>query len=224
MAPSQIALPAQPSEGTTRRARVPQQARSAATRRRILEATVESLAEGGWAATTTTEVGRRAGVSQGAIFKHFPSKALLIATAIEHLFAQLIRDFRDAFDAIEGEGALAGAVAILWDLFRDPRLQGAYELYLASRTDADLREALVPVLARHRTSLHAEAARLFPAASGSPHFTASVDVILNALQGAALSAIALPDPDSESAHLEQVERLARRELFALGEPAHTAGG
>jgi AcrR family transcriptional regulator len=194
---------------------VPQQARSAATRYRLLEATVDVLAERGWSATTTPEIGRRAGISQGAIFKHFPNKALLIAAAVEHLFARLVSDFRETFAGITGAQRLRGAVAILWDLFRDPRLLAAYELYLASRTDEDLRLALAPVLTRHRDSLHAEAARLFPQAAEAPEFGASVDLVLNALQGAALAAIAVSDPEAERAHLAQVERLARRELGAL---------
>ena len=55
--------------------RVPQQARSVATRRRLLDAAVETLLSLGLARTSTTEVCRRAGVSQGALFKHFASKA-----------------------------------------------------------------------------------------------------------------------------------------------------
>ncbi|MGH0038419.1 MAG: TetR/AcrR family transcriptional regulator [Myxococcota bacterium] len=199
-------------------ARVPQQARSVATRLRLLEATVETLVECGWAATTTTEVGRRAGVSQGAIFKHFPNKSLLIAASIEHLFTGLIEDFRESFEAVRGEQALADAIRILWEIFRDARLQGAFELYLAARTDADLRSALAPVLVRHRATLYAEAARLFPAAADDPDFASAVDVVLNALQGAALSAIALSDPEAERAQLAQVERWARRELGQLGQP------
>lgn len=45
--------------------KAPQQDRSRATRQRLLEAAVESLAEVGYAATTVSVVATRAGVSRG---------------------------------------------------------------------------------------------------------------------------------------------------------------
>ncbi|MFC8454028.1 TetR family transcriptional regulator, partial [Kitasatospora sp. NPDC057223] len=46
-------------------ARAPQQDRSRATRRRLLEAAVECLAEVGWNGSTVSVVAERAGVSRG---------------------------------------------------------------------------------------------------------------------------------------------------------------
>ena len=60
------------------------QARSRATRVRLLQATAAALEELGYAGASTTEVARRAGVSQGALYKHFPSKVQLLA-ALERL-------------------------------------------------------------------------------------------------------------------------------------------
>ena len=51
----------------TRQVLEPQQDRSAETRRRVLDAAIELLAAAGYAATTTTAVGERAGVSRGAL-------------------------------------------------------------------------------------------------------------------------------------------------------------
>ena len=65
------------------RPRRTQAERSAATRALLLEAAIASLASVGWANTTTTEVCRRAGVSQGALFKHFPTKTELLCRAAE---------------------------------------------------------------------------------------------------------------------------------------------
>jgi AcrR family transcriptional regulator len=61
----------------------PQQARSRETRRHLVEACIGVLVERGLARTSTTEVCRRAGVSQGALFKHFPTQQALFATTIE---------------------------------------------------------------------------------------------------------------------------------------------
>lgn len=50
---------------------------SAARRKAILDATLPLFARKGFAATTTKEIAQAAGVSEGLIFKHFPSKASL---------------------------------------------------------------------------------------------------------------------------------------------------
>lgn len=213
------APPASGPSPSERRAPRPRQARSVATRTRLLEATVGCLVELGLAGTTTPEVGRRAGVSQGAVFKHFPTKAALLAATVEHLFAELIAGFRAGFaQAGEEEGdPIPRVIAMLWTIFQEPRLLAAYELYVASRTDADLRRALAPVLLRHREALREEARRMFPAAAArEPEFDAAVDVLLNALQGAALGAIPLPDPESERRQLVHLEAVARSMLRGPG--------
>jgi AcrR family transcriptional regulator len=59
-------------------------ARGAATRRRIVVAARELIAEGGYAAAQVATVAERAGVATGTVYRHFPSKA--------DLFAQVFRE------------------------------------------------------------------------------------------------------------------------------------
>ncbi|MCA9510182.1 MAG: TetR/AcrR family transcriptional regulator [Myxococcales bacterium] len=192
----------------------PQQARSRATRRRLLAAAIECLVEDGYAATTTAAVCQRARVSQGALFKHFPSKAALIVAAAAHLFAELIEEFRAAFREIEGhEDPSAAAVRLLDRSFRQPRLHAAFELYLVSRHDAELRAALDPVVRDHRERLREEARRLFPhAAATNPEFDAFVDVVVSTMQGRALGGLVAPDARADVRELVTLYRLVRREL------------
>ena len=49
-----------------------------ATRGQLLEAALECLIERGYAGTTLAEVTARAGLSNGALWKHFPTKAQLM--------------------------------------------------------------------------------------------------------------------------------------------------
>ncbi|MDX1650177.1 MAG: TetR/AcrR family transcriptional regulator [Myxococcota bacterium] len=191
----------------------PRQARSRATRQRLLEATLAAILELGLARASTPEVCRRAGVSQGALFKHFASKATLIAAATEHLFGRLVEDFRRAFAEVADEpDRVAAAVCALAAVFREPRLAVAFELYVAARTDEELHAALAPVLARHRENLHAEARALFPEAARAPRFLPVVDAVVDALQGAAGGALVLPAPASEARRLDELVAYARREL------------
>lgn len=59
--------------------------RSAETKERILEATLACLSEKGYAATSTNDVVKRAGVSRGALMHHFSSKSDLVAAAAVYL-------------------------------------------------------------------------------------------------------------------------------------------
>src|SRR5687768_9713992 len=74
-------------------ARRTQEQRREETRRRLLDATITALMEQGYARLTTVEVAKRAGVSHGAIFTHFETKADLLCASVEHLFPQLIQDY-----------------------------------------------------------------------------------------------------------------------------------
>ncbi|MCB9591426.1 MAG: TetR family transcriptional regulator [Sandaracinaceae bacterium] len=191
------------------------QARAVATRRRLLKATIECMVELGHSRTTTTEVCRRAGVSQGALYKHFATKQDLLGATVEHLFLDLIEGYRSALsDAVQAhEDRIAAALELLWATFRAPALMAAFELYTAARTDPELREALRPVLEQHRANLRDEARRLFPeAAATNPRFDDAVAGILSTLQGAAMMEMALPSPDAGRAELAFLDAVARREL------------
>ena len=99
----------------------PKQARALATRQKLLDATAASLCELGYASTTTTTVVRRAGVSQGALFKHFGTKGQLIAEAMAQLLAKLFSDFRFAFsNAADEDDPLSRALPHLWSVFLKP--------------------------------------------------------------------------------------------------------
>jgi len=194
--------------------RRPQQARSLLTRHKLLSSTLACLAERGFARTSTTDVCRHAGVSQGALYKHFGSKKMLFAATVEHLFLELVDDCRAAFEAMaDSDDRVAAAVRLLWKTFTRPLLQVAFELYVAARTDAELREALEPVLRAHRRNIRAQAATLFPEAAVShPDFGTIVDLILDAMQGAALGRMVLEDEAVLERELRRLEALARREL------------
>ncbi len=189
------------------------QARSVATRARLLEAAIETLVAQGYAALTTTEVCRRAGLSQGALFKHFESKAGLVGAMAERLFSALIEDFRAGFGGAGHPDQLGAVLKQLARSFDEPRLLAALELYTTARTDAVLRAQLAPVLAKHRANLLREARELFPrAADANRDFDAVVDTVIAALQGAALGGLVTADPDSAQRSLTWLERLLRMEL------------
>src|SRR5437764_3220914 len=86
--------------GSTPKQRRTQAQRSASTRAALLDATITSLVEVGYANTTTTGIAERAGVSRGAQMHHFPTKADLVASAIEHLADKRVALARGQVDKV----------------------------------------------------------------------------------------------------------------------------
>jgi len=120
------------------------------TRAALLDATVSSLVDLGFSGTTTTEVAHRAGVSLGALLHHFPSKADLLAAAVGHVLERRQAEFREAMTGVApGVDRIDAAIDLLWSSFSGPTFTAWLELWVASRTDAELaREILAVATAR----------------------------------------------------------------------------
>ncbi|MBX3251741.1 MAG: TetR/AcrR family transcriptional regulator [Myxococcales bacterium] len=199
-------------------ASAPRQARAVATRERLVQAASELLAEQGLRGTTTTAVASRAGMSQGALFKHFPTKVEVLAGGTEAALATLVEAFRAGLPRRPPESVderLAVGVDALWRVFRLPAMQGIFEVYLAARTDPELARALEPLLAAHRANIHAEARALLPelADQAPGALEAGVDAVVYAMQGVALGLFS-NDETREREHLAFFRRLAVHELAA----------
>src|SRR3954469_18310436 len=111
------------------------QDRGVITRAALVDAAVECLIEQGYAATTTVEVAKRAGVSRGAQLHHFPTKAELLAAAVEHLYARRRAEFRAAVAAMpDGVDRIDSSVDLLWSMFSGPTFPAWLELQVAART------------------------------------------------------------------------------------------
>jgi AcrR family transcriptional regulator len=144
------------------------QERSVATRAALLDAAIECLVERGYAATTTIETVRRAGVSRGAQLHHFPTKAQLMAEAVEHLFDRRRAEFREAFAAIDPKAdRLDAALELLWSIFQGPAFVAWTELWVAARTDPELAVAVLDVERHFTAETRSMFAELFPEQSPS---------------------------------------------------------
>ena len=113
---------------------------------RLLDATVDCLVEYGYAGTTVTRIAERAGVTRGAQVHHYRTKADLVIAAVSYLAgrsaelgASLIEQAMQADDAV---GAL---LDLLWEMHQGPTFTAAVELWVAARTDPDLREHVAGV-------------------------------------------------------------------------------
>jgi AcrR family transcriptional regulator len=175
-----------PTTESSRRRRS-QAERSATTRQALLDATIRCLIEEGYASTTTARIAERAGVSRGAHLPHFQTRSALVAAAIEHLARRRGEELRATVDTLpSGRGRTAAGLDLLWSSYASPMSQAALDLWAAGRTDAELREHLVPferAMDRHTMEL---ARRLFPDAAAREDFDEVVEFILATIRGLSL--------------------------------------
>ncbi|WP_245563930.1 TetR/AcrR family transcriptional regulator [Nocardia testacea] len=150
--------------GSARPASVPPARAGIATRREqhartheaLLDATMRCLVEHGYAGTTTQRIQEAAGVSRGALLHHFPSKSELLVAAIHHIADIRLRHFGEVVaDLGDGPEALAQLVRAIRSAMTGPPFQAALELWAASRTDTQLRAALLPAEKRLGSALRA---------------------------------------------------------------------
>jgi AcrR family transcriptional regulator len=171
-----------------------QQQRRDETRRALLDATVESLIDVGFARTTTLEVQRRADVSRGALLHHFPSKAELLVAAVDHLAEMRARELKLLAGQLPDERASRArtdaVLELLWQCFSGTFFQVAMELRTAARTDPELRPVLVAGERALRDRIVSQARTLFGKdVADHPGLERALDFTLQFMIGAAMTAV-----------------------------------
>src|SRR5215468_134533 len=188
--------------------------RSAAMQARLLDAALQCLVDLGYAGTTTTVVAERAGVSRGAQLHHFPTRAALVAAAVEHLYARLTEAYQAGFARLpRGADRLRAAIDLLWSMFTEPRYAAVLELFTAARADRELRDHLRPIAERHQANVYRLAHRYFPeAARLGRAFDAVLTLVLDAMQGMASTRMVHDHGPSEADRLDALYHIAARAL------------
>jgi AcrR family transcriptional regulator len=176
-----------------------QDERSAATIARVLDATITAIIELGHAGATIREICARAGVSQGGLFRHFPTRKDLLVATLAESHARQLREMQQVAETPDPHAAIAR----MRDVINRPDTTVWLELCVAARTDAELRDAVRPLLARHHESLRRVAER-HPsfAALTSESQSIWLDIAERVFQAEALWRQLTPPPDLGEATLE----------------------
>ena len=174
--------------------REPKQDRSRATRARLLEATVECLAEQGWTATTVGVVAERAGVSRGAAQHHFPAREDLITAALEMMF-----EIRRGEALVEmsslptGPGRTEAVVVRLVDYYVSPLFKAALQVWTAGAADPALRERILPLEIKFGRDVHRMAIAALGVDDNDPTTHHLVQATLDLARGLALADVLTDD-------------------------------
>jgi AcrR family transcriptional regulator len=185
------------------------QQRTAEMRARLLEATIACFLELGYAATTTTEVADRAGVSRGAMLHHFPSKEELVLAAVEHLFHRRKAEFLAAFAKVpKNADRPAAALDILAKILGGDSFYVWLELAVAGRTDEKLGRRVRELGARTAQEVEKTFRELFPPpATPNPFFDAAPRFAFAILQGLAVDRLLVTE---RAMKVEEVLTLLKR--------------
>jgi AcrR family transcriptional regulator len=181
-------------------------------RRRLLDATVDCLVRYGYAGTTTTRVTELAGVTRGAQVHHFPTRADLVAAAVRYLALKRTELAFEKIDAVHrSPDPLDAALDLMWEVHQGPLLYATIEMWVAARTDQELREQLTKVEPAARASLIEFAEAAFGEYSTNPRFRHVMYTAMDAVRGILLAGLS----DEDSTNLYKRWRRAKADLRDL---------
>jgi AcrR family transcriptional regulator len=177
-----------------------QQQRREETVARLLDASIATISEVGYARASAAVICKRAAVSDGALFRHFDTMGdFMAATAYEVMRRQLEEFTKRVAEIPSDAPALEAALTILRDVTANPTNTVMYELLIAARTDEKLKATLQSVLEQYSAKIY-DVAQALPGSDAFPEetFPAVVAMLTNVFDGAAIVRAVLPQPDIEA--------------------------
>jgi AcrR family transcriptional regulator len=169
-----------------------------------LRATIDSLAEIGFAGTSTVVIQKRAGVSRGRLLHQFGSRDELLVAAVRHLASEWFNELSEHADLTEvGKDRIGLAIRRLWITNDSPLFWAAMELWLGSRNDPELTRAI----ARSEKTIGSLIKNYCDALFGAeicahPAYIPTREILLTSMRGVALT-YAFSDRDmKQDPHLD----------------------
>ncbi|MCV7284857.1 TetR/AcrR family transcriptional regulator [Mycolicibacterium wolinskyi] len=189
-----------------------QQQRREETVARLLDASIDTIIDVGYAKASAAVIARRAKVSDGALFRHFPTMGDFMAATGREVMRRQLELFTKRVTEIPAEQpALEAVLTILRDVTGNDTNTVMYELMVAARTDEKLKAALRDMLGEYATNIY-ETARTVPGSEQFPEdvFTAAVAILINTFDGAAIVRSVLPQPELEGPRIALLTALLSR--------------
>lgn len=196
-----------------------QQQRREDTIARLLDASIATIIEVGYARASAKVIAQRAHVSDGALFRHFPTMSDFMAATAQEAGRRLIElGVRKVAEIPGGKPTLEEALTILRDVTVDPTNTVIYELAVAARTDEKLRHTLRDVVALYIATIHEAVLPSLPEefeAAGDADFLAMFALVLSSFNGAALFRHVLSQPGFGEAQIPLLTSLLSSSVIAL---------
>ncbi|WP_406230309.1 TetR/AcrR family transcriptional regulator [Nocardia sp. NBC_01009] len=182
--------------------------RRAATIAKLVDATIEAIAEVGYHRASLGEISQRSGVSKGGIFRHFDSRIDLVVAAAEEVGHQHMAAFnsravsRTPRDFVQVMRAARAQI-------RDRTNTVWFELLVAARTEPELQARLAPVA--HALIADVERAAVETLGPEIPPELAQLlaTSLIHMFDGEAIFRSTYPRPELEDARIDYVAEAYR---------------
>lgn len=192
----------------SRRQRRSQQERRESTIALLIDATISTISEVGYAQTSLGAVCERSGVSKGGLFRHFDSRLDLVVAAAAEVARRHTESVRARFAELRAP-TIADALRVMRERHRARDNVVWFELMVAARTDAELRSRLSVTGKR----FFAELLQIARTVRGTEVFSdAELELLVNTLEhtfdGETIRREIAPDPVVEDRRLSLLVEFA----------------
>lgn len=177
----------------------------------LLDASIETIIEVGYARASAKVITQRAQVSDGALFRHFPTMGDFMAATAQEAGRRQLDEIAKRMATLPADASIDEFLAIMRDLASNPTNTVLHELMVAARTDEMLRAPLRDVLAVYVGKIYEAARSAFSADEirefGEENFATLVAVLINSFDGAAIAGQVLAHHEIEERRIPMVASL-----------------
>jgi AcrR family transcriptional regulator len=117
----------------------------------LMEAALGTLGDVGFTRLRTADVAKRSGMSEGTLFRYFPTKYDLVRASLEQTLNRHFERLVSRFMELQTTTMIdrRALLTLLWELLSHPEMAWTFELFAAAYTDVELRATIAPVLNAH---------------------------------------------------------------------------
>ncbi len=192
--------------------------KSEASRKQVLDAAIQALADNGYARTSVSDIATAAGMSKGAVHYHFESKEDLISQVLDHCAAAMRDRVRAAWEA---PGNPSDKISRALREMRVSRKEGGPELRVLADLmaqglhDPKLRSSLAAMFEANRHEVVEHLLASLTEFGLKPKVPARVlpRLLLGALDGLALHDFFDPPPPEDDAAIQTALEAIAMSLF-----------
>ena len=187
--------------------------RRAATRAKLLDATITCLVEHGYRDTSIGRICEEAGVSHGGLFRHYPSRTALVVSATDEVVTRHLAHLRSTLvESAPEDDMIDALVRFFRDAARSPMSVAWREVMVAARTNEELRVALRPAVQRFEDAVMGAASRFPCERTSEREFGTLILSLLHMFDSEASTAVVVSTPDVEALRHDWAVEIVRAAL------------